>query len=40
MQGFSRRTTMYNLAALLLLLLLLLLLAVFSRILKEIFYSA
>ena len=39
MQGFSRRTTMYNLAALLLLLLLLLL-AVFSRILKEIFYSA
>ena len=36
MQGFSRRTTMYNLAALLLLLLL----AVFSRILKEIFYSA
>ena len=37
MQGFSRRTTMYNLAALLLLLLLL---AVFSRILKEIFYSA
>ena len=38
MQGFSRRTTMYNLAALLLLLLLLL--AVFSRILKEIFYSA